>query len=520
MNVFFDSYKIRPLTFARIVDGSGDEACGARPSCDSFDSVYIGGTYSFFPATIKNQSGAVLATLPAPTNYAAYVSKFDMNGTYSHSLVIDANGNDVSFGTACDSTSNVYFCGYYEGISPLVRFVNSSNVTSNVGTLPAPTSQAVFLCKFNSSGMYQYSRVVDGTGLEFGNDVATDAADNVYIAGSYNGAGPTVRAVTSSNVVTNVGTLPSPLGDYTSFVSKFDSNGTYQYSRVVDGTVFDAGRSVACDSSNNMYFCGEYNGTPNIRTVTSAGVTTNVGTLPAASLTAGFACKFNSTGVYQYSIVIDATNGEDTIQSVHCDSTGSVYIAGYYTLGSVAPFIKFVNSASVSTNVGILPIATTSTRAFVSKFNSTGTYQYSRVIDFYDNLSTVTLTTNISDDMYMCCGYNGTPTLYAVTSSNVTSTIRTLPASLGSTAALVSKFDSAGTYQYSRIVDNTNAIGSSDIGYGVTCDSFQRNVYMCGKYYQDAPFIKDENDNTLGTLPAGTSDVGYLVKFNLDGNFS
>ena len=270
-----------------------------------------------------------------------------------------------------------------------------------------------------------------------------------------------------------------------------------------------------------MYFCGDYNGNALVRAFTSGGVLTNVATLPIADLDAGFACKFNSIGTFQYAFVFDTIGGFDSVRSVRCDSTGSVYIAGYYEpIIGAAPVIKFVTSASVSSNVATLPIAAGTFNVFLSKFNSAGVYQYSRVMNCYENLSSVSIAVNISDEVYLCCGYNGTPTLYSVNSSNVTSTIRTLPASLGVSAAVVTKFDSVGNYQYSRIVDNTNGIGASDIGYGVTCDSFLRNVYMCGKYYVDSAFVKDENDNILGTLPAGTADMGFLIKFNIDGNFS
>ena len=102
-----------------------------------------------------------------------------------------------------------------------------------------------------------FSRILDSTGSDQGLRVTCDSSGNVYISGLYTG---TPSIITQFGGTINI-LPPSTSGSNAAFVCKFDSSGTYQYSRIVDSNGQDIGRSIACDSSGNMYFSGEYNGT-------------------------------------------------------------------------------------------------------------------------------------------------------------------------------------------------------------------------------------------------------------------
>ena len=276
---------------------------------------------------------------------------------------MDGTGEDAGLSVTCDSSGNMYLAGQYTQ-TPTIRAVNSSNVSTNVGRLPASAGGVVaFASKFDSSGTYQYSRILDGTGAEIGYSVACDSSGNMYLAGQYVGT-PTIKAVNSSNVSTNIATLPASAGGGVAFASKFDSSGTYQYSRIVDGTGSETGISVTCDSSGNMYLAGQYVGTPTIKNQSG----TSLGTLPASSggSAAAFVCKFDSAGTYQYSRIVDGT-GIEIGYSVTCDSSGNMYLAGQYTQ---TPTIKDQSG----TSLGTLPASAGSSAAFLIKFDPDGNY--------------------------------------------------------------------------------------------------------------------------------------------------
>jgi hypothetical protein len=231
--------------------------------------------------TIKDENGNSLGTLPASIgDYVAFLIKFDSTGTYQYARTIDSSSSDQGYGVSCDSSGNVYFAGYYQG-TPTIK----DQTGASLGTLPASAgATTLFLCKFNSSGTYQYSRIIDSSGSDEGFGVACDSSGNVYLAGFYAGT-PTIKDQNGNSL----GTLPASSGTRAAVSSKFDSTGTYQYSRIVDAAGGDIGLGVACDSSRSMYFTGYYIGTPTIKDQTGA----SLGTLPISSQSAAFMCKFS-----------------------------------------------------------------------------------------------------------------------------------------------------------------------------------------------------------------------------------
>ena len=127
-----------------------------------------------------------------------------------------------------------------------------------------------------------------GASADVGYSIAIDSSDNVYVFGYAfsTGAG-------SADVL----------------LAKYNSSGTIQWQRVLGGAGYDAARSVAIDSSDNLYVLG---------------YTTSTGAGSADFLVA----KYNSSGTVQWQRVLGGSNG-DYGQSVAIDSFGDVYVLGY-----------------------------------------------------------------------------------------------------------------------------------------------------------------------------------------------
>ena len=472
---------------SRVIDSTTTSEIGYGVACDVANDVYVTGSYTG-TSSIKTQTNAVLATLPAtsPTNVsAAFVSKFDTIGNFLYARTIDSAGADIGYSVACDSTGNMYISGSYTG-TPTIK----DQAGSSLGSLPLSTLAAAFVSKFNSSGTYLYSRIIETAGADIGYSVTCDSSGNMYIAGVY--AGTPAIDDQDGNLIA---TLPTSTGN-SAFVSKFDSGGIYQYSLIIDSTGSEIGYSVACDSSGNMYISGLYTGTPTIEDKDG----NPLGTLPASSGSAAFVSKFDSVGAYQYSRIID-TAGGDIGYNVACDSSGNMYIAGVY---AGTPTIKDQDGVSLA----LLPASVGGNVAFVSKFDSGGIYQYSRIIDSAGSDTGYSVACDSSGNMYIAGSYAGTPTIKDQTGAS----LGTLPASTGN-AAFASKFNSGGTYQYSRIIDSAG----SDIGYSVACDS-SGNMYISG-LYTGTPTVKDQANTSLGTLPASSGSAAFVSKFDSIGAY-
>ncbi len=548
--------------WSRIIDSTGNEqALGV--ACDSSGNIYVCGFYQGL-VNIKNDSGTILATLPNMTTM--FIIKFDTNGNYQFARLLQDNSNGRAFSIACDSSGNVCVCGRYaSGIT--IRDENNTVL----GTIVAPTGTAgtfaALVSKFSSSGVYQWTRMVDGD-YEESFDVACDLNNNVYIAGYYTGT-PTIKNQTGGSL----GTLPAAANG-AAFLSKFDSNGNYQWSRIVDSTGNDHGRGVACDLNNNVYIGGFYRGNGIIKDQTGATLSTiapsgqiaaflskfdtngvpqwtrsidsvsdeygygveclnnnvyMVGTLSNASTfvktesnviigtilniqSGGFVCKIKSNGDYVLSRVFRSV-GFDVGNGIACDSDENLYLS-FYSIGNAL-------IADGQNTYGTIPPALVGQAGYILKLDNnanystnTGSLIWTRIID-----STVAeqgngVACDSSGNVYLGGYYSSNPTIESDTGVS----LGTLPGTTGSTVAFVSKFDSNGVYQWSRVVDSAGTSGS-DQGLGVTCDTIG-NVYLSG-FYTGTPTIKNQTGGSLGTLPASTSttNAAFVSKFDSNGNY-
>jgi hypothetical protein len=503
-----------------------------------------------------------MGTLSVSAANSAFLLKFNSDGSYypppvTFSRIVDAANADIGYGVACDVTNSVFLMGYYNG-TPTIK----TQAGTSLGTLPASSTGRTngFFSKFDQVGAYSFSRIVSSTTSSiYISSVACDTGSNIYAMGFYNTAA-TIR----TQAGTSLGTLPN-LGDSV-FLMKFNSAGTYQWTRIVSSGPVWAGLQCAVDASNNVYMCGYYNA--------SGAIYTQAGTLldflAGAGSIAAFTVKFDTAGTLLYSFNFDSP-ASDGVFAVASDSSSDIGIAGSangtctiirrtggvdVTLGTLpstssdggfvsrfdssgnlrhsfvidtasgdnCQYVAFDSKRNMyvlgvyttgpanikdqsGTIVGTLP-AISGTGSFVCKFDSSGAYKYSFIIDSGGQGQGIAC--DLYDNMYFSGYYNGTSTIKDQTGT----TLATLPTSSG-LAAFVCKFDSTGMYKYARIVDST---GNDDAGYGVTCDS-SGNMYLAG-YYIGTPTIEDQNGVLLGTLPASASNAAFVCRFNIDGTYA
>src|SRR5262249_19178808 len=140
-------------------------------AADASGNVYVTGQTASgnFPTT----AGVFKRTLSGPAD--AFVAKLNPNGTLAFSTYLGGSGDEYGFGIGTDSSSNIYVCGY----------TTSSNFPT-VGPLQATLAGAhdFFVTKLNPTGTtLLYSTYLGGTGDDYPNNMTTDPAGNVYLAG-------------------------------------------------------------------------------------------------------------------------------------------------------------------------------------------------------------------------------------------------------------------------------------------------------------------------------------------------
>lgn len=436
--------------------------------------------------------------------------------------IVDATSTDVAYYVHVDSSGNSYLCGVYAGTTPQIIATSNSNVNTVVATLPTPSGSDGFCSKFDTDGNYQYSILIRGTtSSEVSYSACTDSNNNLYVIGTPIGQS-NIAIVSNSNVMTTLSNIFVNTTNYVACASKFSSTGTYLYSLVVytagGADVFGLGGT--CDLDGNIYLCGFINSpSANISYYSNTNVQTVVGTFSASA--SGFASKFNSSGAYQGTCRVTGSTNQVRLQCATSDSDKNVYFGGY--IEGTNTTIATISSSNVTTTVGFFSGLNPS--AILCKFSPTLTYQYSIVFTENGNVTPTTQVTALDCDSLqnvyaggIYAGTGNTTSIRYISPSNVLTTMGLLTAGSNTLPdGFATKFNSAGTYQYSVTV---NTSSQNEAIQGINCDSFD-NVYFAGvarSVSANISFVSNANViSNVGTLPAYAG--AFSSKINTSGTY-
>ncbi len=394
---------------------------------------------------------------------------------------IGSTAIDVGYGISIDSLGNVYVAGFSTG--------NFDGHTNAGGT-------DIFLLKYNSSGVKQWSRHIGSSFDDHAYGIAVDQSDNIYIAGDtdkgsldgnpnagsndafiakYNSSGSQqwikqfgtsggdkgydIAAGASGDVYVSGSTGgalfgESHTGSFDAFVVKFDSNGNQKWTWQLGTSLGDVAHDLVTDSANNVYVSIEssrnFDGNAN-----SGG-----GDL--------YLVKLNNNGIKQWSRGL-GSSANDYAWNIAGDNSGNIYITGA-TSGDL----------DGNSNLG-------GNDLILVKYDSNGTKQWTKQVGtnkddtgsgiFIDNLGNV----YVSGSTWGTMG--GT-------------------ANQGYGDVLTMKFNSAGDVQWAKQIGSTHY----DDGLSISGD-VSGNLFVTG-------FAKAGLDGNSGV---GLEDV-FVLKYDSAGN--
>ncbi len=204
--------------------------------------VYVSG---YFSATVDFDPGPGVSNLISNGNQDIFIAKLSVSGIYIWAKNIGGSNNDFGNSIKVDGLGNVYTTGGFDGTVDFDPGVGTSTITSSGGT-------DVFISKLNVFGNFVFAKNIGGTGNDIGKSMARDALGNIYIIGSYAGTAdfdPGVGIYTTTAV-----------GLEDIFISKFDDQGNFIWTKTMGGLNNDIGNSISVDASDNVYSTGEFNG--------------------------------------------------------------------------------------------------------------------------------------------------------------------------------------------------------------------------------------------------------------------
>jgi hypothetical protein len=197
-----------------------------------------------------------------------------------------------------------------------------------------------------------------------------------------------------------------------SFLALFNTDGVYQWSHAfnVGGGIITA---MGADTGDNIYITGQFDGTVDF----GGGPLTSMGGYDI------LLAKFNSVGVLQWSKRFGDIAGTDSGGALAIDNSNNVIIGGKF--GGTVDF-------------GGGPLTTAGgTDAFIAKFNSAGTIQWSKKFGDATNQQVDALASS-NGDIYAAGSFFGGINLGG-----------SLLTSVGLNDIFLARFNSAGTHQWS-----------------------------------------------------------------------
>jgi hypothetical protein len=351
-----------------------------------------------------------------------FLVKYNSVGVKQWTRQLGTALNDYGEAVAVDASGNVYVAGSTEG-----------GLDGNISAGLAD----IFLVKYDSAGVKQWTRQLGTTLTDIGEGIAVDASGNVYVTGYTDGS-------LDGNITA---------GGNDIFLVKYDSAGVKQWTVQLGSTSNDYGEGVAVDASGNVYVTGW----------TEGGLDGNIN----VGMADIFLVKYDSSGVKQWTVQLGSTL-DDISEGLAVDASGNVYVAGY-TQGGLDGY----NSAG-------------NTDIFLVKYDSSGVKQWTRQLGTTDFEEGSGVAVDASGNVYVTGWTNGGLDGYI---------------SEGMADIFLVKYDSLGVKQWTRQLGTT----SNDTGSGLAVDA-SGNVYAAG-YTQGG---------LDGNISAGNKDI-FVLKYDSNG---
>lgn len=192
------------------------------------------------------------------------------------------SGTSTAEATAVDANGNVYVVG---------------NTTGSFGGQIEQGAQDVYLTKYDSAGNVQWTRLLGSQATASGYSLAVDPTGGVVVAGS----------TTGMLSQTAIG------GGTDSFVAKYSADGTQKWLHQIDPVSNDFAFAVTVDSTGNVYYGGQVNGSISSGQTRLGGVD-------------GYITKLTSTGAVAYHQQV-GTSGTDQVSQMATTADGGLVVA-------------------------------------------------------------------------------------------------------------------------------------------------------------------------------------------------
>ena len=409
--------------YSVVVDGSGN--------------VYVAGV---FQGTVSVGG----ANLVSAGLVDIFLAKYNSAGAHQWSIRLGGTGIDEPHAIDLDASNNVYMTGNF-----------SNTVNFGGGNLVSAGNFDIFLAKYSTTGVHQWSQRFGSSDWDHGMSLAVDNS-GVYLAGDFRG-----------NVHFGGGVFGS-LGESDIILAKYAlPNGEHMASESYGDVGIDLPYSVALTASGNVVMTGAFDDNitfydePTLYSLGSSDV---------------FVAMFNPSNVNtMWSFRAGGPNADFGSAIATSGAEQNIVVAGGFS--GIANF----GGGDIGGYVGTYDV-------WVAKYDASGNHLWSRAGGGPGNDAPQAITTDAYENVYVTGFFGGGATF----GTDV------LPGSIAPDMFL-SRYSATGVHHWSKGFAGT----SSDIGRGVAIDNAD-NVVVVGDFWN---FIDFGGGNLMS---AGSSDVVIL----------
>jgi hypothetical protein len=323
-------------------------------------------------------------------------------------------------------------------------------------------------------------------------DGCTDSSGNIYVIGTFDGTNINLGYPTGTAIYS----LASGVND--DFIVKYDSNGVFQWARVLtapqDVTGWDeAINACDTDSSGNVYIAGYFSGRSG---AVDLDLTAGVDTFTSVGVGEGFFSKYDTNGNYQYTYITEGDDVNRPQRVIDIDvNANNIYVTGTYCSGNVDADMTPGGYAHVWT--------TAHCDAFVGKYTLAGAFAGVQMINNTSDMNPRDIIADDSDNVYVTMNWGGTVDFDREGAGDVR-------VAIASEDTSVTKYDSSLAYQWTRTVGGD----SFESGVHLNVDP-SGNVFFVGSTFSSTLTIEGRG-STYSSL--GGYDA-YIVKYNAAGTY-
>jgi hypothetical protein len=308
---FYDSYITKldsdgNFLWARTWGSTGYDQCYGGVTTDSLGNPVMTGQFNY---TVDFDPGVAVFNLTSKAGWDPWLSKLDINGNFVWARSWGGHSDDGGASVILDASDNVFASGQFGGLVDFDPGAPVVNRSSN-------GSKDAYLSKFDSAGNFQWVQTWGGMSADYAYSLAIDSTGNPYVGGFF---------ASGADFDPGAGNDPHySNGGFDAFLSKFDTNGTFQWARTWGGAGDDEAYHLTFDTMDNAHLTGFFAWDVDFDPGVGTDIHTAIGGIDV------FLTKLDSSGNLVWARTWGSTSTERGY-SVATNSTNNAYITGIFT---------------------------------------------------------------------------------------------------------------------------------------------------------------------------------------------